>query len=164
MDFFSGSYFPIFGLNTGKYGLEKTPYLDTFYAVLTGIYVFYLQRKVTVDYKFHTKATILSLLSSKVFANEYSLFSVMMNLTAAANSFNNDSIKINYCSLQWKMTSTLILPNNVNILCPVKNFKKNVYIFFLLKYYQKILSSFLTNQTFFYKRNLKLRVQSNSNI
>ena len=39
---FSGPYFPIFGLNTeiyifspniGKYGPEKTPYLDTFHAV-----------------------------------------------------------------------------------------------------------------------------------
>ena len=28
---FSGPYFPVFGLNTGKYGPEKTPYLDTFY-------------------------------------------------------------------------------------------------------------------------------------
>ena len=26
-------YFPVFGLNTGKYGPEKTPYLDTFPAV-----------------------------------------------------------------------------------------------------------------------------------
>ena len=26
----SGSYFPVFGLNTGKYGPEKTPYLDSF--------------------------------------------------------------------------------------------------------------------------------------
>ena len=26
----SGPYFPVFGLNTGKYGPEKTPYLDTF--------------------------------------------------------------------------------------------------------------------------------------
>ena len=37
---FSGSYFPAFGLNTafspnaGKYGPEKTPYLDTFHAVM----------------------------------------------------------------------------------------------------------------------------------
>ena len=29
----AGPYFPVFGLNTGKYGPEKTPYLDTFYAV-----------------------------------------------------------------------------------------------------------------------------------
>ena len=28
---FSGPYFPIFGLNTEKYGPEKTPYLDTFH-------------------------------------------------------------------------------------------------------------------------------------
>ena len=30
---FSGQYFPVFGLNVGKYLLEKTPYLDTFNAV-----------------------------------------------------------------------------------------------------------------------------------
>ena len=30
---FSGPYFPVFGLNTGKYGPGKTPYLDNFHAV-----------------------------------------------------------------------------------------------------------------------------------
>ena len=30
---FSGSYFPVFSLNAGKYGPEKTPYLDTFHTV-----------------------------------------------------------------------------------------------------------------------------------
>ena len=30
---FSGPYFPVFELNNGKYGPEKTPYLETFYAV-----------------------------------------------------------------------------------------------------------------------------------
>ena len=29
----SGPYFPVFELNTEKYGPEKTPYLDTFHAV-----------------------------------------------------------------------------------------------------------------------------------
>ena len=29
----SGPFFPVFGLNTGKYGLEKTPYFDTFHGV-----------------------------------------------------------------------------------------------------------------------------------
>ena len=33
--FFSCLYFPVFGLNTGKYGPEKTPYLNTFHAVTT---------------------------------------------------------------------------------------------------------------------------------
>ena len=28
---FSGPYFPVFGLNTGNYGLEKPPYVDTFH-------------------------------------------------------------------------------------------------------------------------------------
>ena len=49
MEFFSGLYFPVFGLNTeiyfvfspntGKYGPEKTPYLDTFYTVIALICV-----------------------------------------------------------------------------------------------------------------------------
>ena len=30
---FSGPYFPVFGMNTGQYGPEKTPYLDIFRAV-----------------------------------------------------------------------------------------------------------------------------------
>ena len=30
---FSDQYFPVFGLTTGKYGPEKTPYLETFHAV-----------------------------------------------------------------------------------------------------------------------------------
>ena len=30
---FSGPLFPVFGQNTGKYGPEKTPYLDNFHAV-----------------------------------------------------------------------------------------------------------------------------------
>ena len=32
---FSGRYFHVFGLNTGKYEPEKTLYLDTFHKVLT---------------------------------------------------------------------------------------------------------------------------------
>ena len=31
---FSGPYFPVFEPNTGKYGTEKTLYLDTFHAAL----------------------------------------------------------------------------------------------------------------------------------
>ena len=30
---FSGPYFPVFSLNTGKYGPEKSPSLDTFHAM-----------------------------------------------------------------------------------------------------------------------------------
>ena len=30
---FSGPYFPVFRLNTGKYGPEKTPYMETFHAM-----------------------------------------------------------------------------------------------------------------------------------
>ena len=31
---FPGPYFPVFSPNTGKYGPEKTPYLDTFHVVI----------------------------------------------------------------------------------------------------------------------------------
>ena len=34
-DFFSGLYFPAFGLDTEKYGPEKPLYLDAFHAVLS---------------------------------------------------------------------------------------------------------------------------------
>ena len=34
-EFLSGPYIPVFSPNTGKYGPEKTPYLDTFHAVKT---------------------------------------------------------------------------------------------------------------------------------
>ena len=34
---FSVSYFPVFEVNTGKYGPEKTPYLDTFLAVVNKV-------------------------------------------------------------------------------------------------------------------------------
>ena len=30
---YSGPYFSVFGLNTGKYGLEKNPYLVTFHTM-----------------------------------------------------------------------------------------------------------------------------------
>ena len=31
---FSGPYFPLFGLNTGKCGPEETPYMDTFHPMV----------------------------------------------------------------------------------------------------------------------------------
>ena len=46
---FSGPYFPVFSPNTGKYRLEKTPYLDTFHALycllLGPFYPFFYQRR-----------------------------------------------------------------------------------------------------------------------
>ena len=37
MEFFSGPFFPVFGLNTGKYGPEKNSVLDTFHGSLINI-------------------------------------------------------------------------------------------------------------------------------
>ena len=39
---FSGPYFPLFSPNTGKYPPEKTPYLDTFHAVLA-FFIYFLR-------------------------------------------------------------------------------------------------------------------------
>ena len=36
-DLQSKSYFPVFSLNMGKYRPEKTPYLDTFHAVIDSL-------------------------------------------------------------------------------------------------------------------------------
>ena len=36
---FSGPYFLVFGLNTGKYGPEKTIYLEGFHVVIKSIFV-----------------------------------------------------------------------------------------------------------------------------
>ena len=48
-EFFSGPYFPVFALNTGKYGPEKTPYLDTFHAVLVRDYNSLIWEAVTLN-------------------------------------------------------------------------------------------------------------------
>ena len=45
---FSGLYFPVFWLNTGKYGPEKTPYLDTLHAVFIQICSHYTDWKSLV--------------------------------------------------------------------------------------------------------------------
>ena len=42
---FSGPYFPVFSPNTGKYGLEKTPYLGTFQTVVSWIRSFWREKK-----------------------------------------------------------------------------------------------------------------------
>ena len=42
----SGPYFPVFGLNTGKYGPEITPYLDTFHAVIVQRFQNFMTRKI----------------------------------------------------------------------------------------------------------------------
>ena len=46
----SGPYFPVFSPNTGKYGPEITPYLDTFPAV----YVLYIVLYFIMSYAVYT--------------------------------------------------------------------------------------------------------------
>ena len=54
--FFSSPYFPEYGLNTGKYGLEKTPYLDTFHTVgILDLTALRIELKVVFFHSFHRK-------------------------------------------------------------------------------------------------------------
>ena len=76
---YSGPYFPVFGRNTGKYGPEITPYLDTFHTVLlyrlssTKIYVLVLLH--SLNFNFH-KLWFLSLIGTMVRKKMYSPFEV----------------------------------------------------------------------------------------
>ena len=73
---FSGPYFPEFRLNTerygvfspnrGKYGPEKTPYLDTFHAVLLDIFT-------ENAYNRDTLTNIVTEVNSYVFATKMKL-------------------------------------------------------------------------------------------
>ena len=56
---FSRLHFPVFGLNTGKYGPEKTPYLETFHAVKNLIHSFF---KRTSNLPLKQDAQILTLI------------------------------------------------------------------------------------------------------
>ena len=51
---FSVSYFPVFGLNTGKYGPEQTPYLDTFHAVITPCHYWATKRQAALFNNYFT--------------------------------------------------------------------------------------------------------------
>ena len=57
---FSGPYFPAFGLNTGKYGLEKTPYLDTFHTVYIILITFTLFLKVKKNLKAFSNKRVMN--------------------------------------------------------------------------------------------------------
>ena len=46
--YFSGPHFPVLGLNTGKYGPEKTPCLDTFHAVFGVMFYIPFSRKSNI--------------------------------------------------------------------------------------------------------------------
>ena len=43
---FSGPYFPVFSPNTGKYGPEKTPFLDTFQPIISKLFKKIMQNQI----------------------------------------------------------------------------------------------------------------------
>ena len=70
---FSGLYFSIFSPNTGKYGPEKTPYLDTFYAVSVSCLLVYLQIFNIVNILFYFEQAFTSIFSRVCFRQKFFL-------------------------------------------------------------------------------------------
>ena len=73
---FSDPYFPAFSPNTGKYGPEKTPYMDTFHAVI-GIY-----RVLNIA------------LVSKILAVTNKSFNIVSDLRNFLKNFNTTSVVV----------------------------------------------------------------------
>ena len=110
---FSGPYFPIFGLNTGKYGQEKTPYLDTFHAVVyKGIYwpakilSFYYIMPFNYKIKSHFSNLILRKRCpySELFWSVFSRFGLNMERSEVSLRIQSE------CGKMW----TRITPNTDN--------------------------------------------------
>ena len=69
---FSGLYFAVFGLNTGKYGPEKTLYLDTFHAVYGSSY--HIVPAYVMSDKFHLFYKKQTMTSSRTCVNHAHAF------------------------------------------------------------------------------------------
>ena len=63
---FSGPYFPVFSLNTGKYGQEKSPYLHSFRAVLLFNFCLKTKSTLTGTKKSRTKKTNIKYFPSNI--------------------------------------------------------------------------------------------------
>ena len=64
----SGPYFPVFGLNTGKYGPAKAPYLDIFHAVFffSNYFFFETLKYFITDYFLQVLSPIVLTILKKV--------------------------------------------------------------------------------------------------
>ena len=78
----SGPYFPAFGLNTGKYGPGKTPYLNTFHTVS----VYYLPRSL---YKKSRLLKTSNIRRKTTFQNGFQVLSMFYSDLKTATSLNN---------------------------------------------------------------------------
>ena len=94
----SGPYFPVFGLNTGKYGPEKTPYLNTFHAVIG-------QKDLKRDKHF----------SVNVLGNKYSRGSCYSFVFHKATDLKDFQIPkktpLNHCTQKWSFPLIISLVN-----------------------------------------------------
>ena len=93
----SGPYFPVFGLNTEKYGTEITPYLDTFHAVQVKIFIIFL-----FGYKVRplVKVPVSYLLAEYTFYNE--TFKILKKALQECNEKKRDKIVFKNSLLRTK--------------------------------------------------------------
>ena len=60
----SGPYFPVFGLNTGRYGPEITLYLDTFHPVNNVHESTHIMRNIICIFLEYARATLIILVKN----------------------------------------------------------------------------------------------------
>ena len=78
---FSGPYFPVFSPNTGKYGSEKTPYLDTFHTAASST-VLSNSEQVTNKpaQKYKVRQKIIFVTKEKVLVNQKNLSKIILSM------------------------------------------------------------------------------------
>ena len=137
---FSSPYFPLFWLNTGKYGPEKSPYLDTFHAV-------YWPDKIPCSGSSTSCETILTTDSVKVLrlVADYNLWhssigTFVVSGTAYRHLILQFSVlfimSLNYVNWKLKMAKQIYQMNEQNQVLGVNFFG-----------FSRLQRSFLPNQT-----------------
>ena len=85
---FSGPYFPIFGLNPGKYGPEKTSYLDIFWALHCGENVLFFCWKKSKDFGYLVENGFISkTLSKPEIKGRIIIHPILLNANNKGNDF-----------------------------------------------------------------------------
>ena len=94
---FSGLYFPVFGLNTVKYGPEKTPYLDTFHSVIISKVLFINYQSSNYSIRFTCKHFEKSSKSLREKGSIFNSFTILYSI-----QITPALLALNFTQLSWK--------------------------------------------------------------
>ena len=113
---FSGPYFPVFGLNTGKYGPDETPHLSTFHSALFTLTCLYL-----FTFTIHTYVSLYGFLEEELKTSMYVNFG---HLYTFADQIENCSIQI-YKVKDWTFRFQITKCTCLIMTSNAKNNRKN---------------------------------------